>query len=73
MLGFDLVTDERTRKPATEVATKTIQLALKEGLVVGAVGARHNVLRFTPPLTIQEQHIDEAMGHLEKAFRGSKD
>ena len=73
MLGFDLVTDERTRKPATEVATKTIQLALKEGLVVGAVGAQHNVLRFTPPLTVQEQHIEEAMTHLEKAFRASKD
>lgn len=73
MLGFDLVKDERTRKPATQLATKTIEFALKEGLVVGSVGAQHNVLRFVPPLTIQEQHIDEAMGHLEKAFRASKD
>jgi 4-aminobutyrate aminotransferase-like enzyme len=73
MLGFDLVKDEKTRTPSTERAAKTIQLALKEGLVVGAVGSQHNVLRFTPPLTIQEQHIDEAMAHLEKAFQASRD
>ncbi|NQU62085.1 MAG: aminotransferase class III-fold pyridoxal phosphate-dependent enzyme, partial [Rhodospirillales bacterium] len=31
-----------------------------------AVGAGNNVLRFVPPLIIEDAHIDEAMGILEK-------
>lgn len=69
MLGFDLVEDEETRKPASELANKIVQHALKEGLIIGSVGANHNVLRLMPSLTIQEKQIDDAMGILEKCFR----
>jgi len=69
MLGFDLVEDEKTRKPASELASKMVQLTQKEGLLIGSVGPKHNVLRFMPSLTIQDKQIDVAMIILEKSFR----
>jgi 4-aminobutyrate aminotransferase-like enzyme len=72
MMGFDLVEDEETKKPSPEFASRVVQVALKEGLLLGTVGTTRNVLRFMPPLTILEEHIEEAMVILERAFRKSR-
>jgi len=69
MIGFDLVEDERTKKPASVLAGKAVELARKNGLVIGSVGAQHNVLRFMPSLTVNEQHVDDSMEILEGVFR----
>ncbi len=49
-------------KPVGKVSAK----ALEEGLIVITAGS--NVLRFVPPLIIEEKHVDEMISKLEKVF-----
>lgn len=49
-------------KPAGEVISRTVA----EGLLV--IQAEGNVLRFLPPLIVEEKHIDEMIGKLKKAL-----
>lgn len=49
-------------KPAGEVISR----AVAEGLLV--ILAEGNVLRFVPPLIVEEKHIDEMIGKLKKAL-----
>ncbi|MEJ5339507.1 MAG: aspartate aminotransferase family protein [Aquificaceae bacterium] len=57
MLGLELDGE------CSQVALK----ALEKGLVINCTSER--VLRFVPPLIIQEQHVDEAMGILAEVLR----
>ncbi len=47
-------------------AGKVISRAVAEGLLV--IQAEGNVLRFLPPLIVEEKHIDEMIGKLKKAL-----
>jgi 4-aminobutyrate aminotransferase-like enzyme len=69
LVGFDLVENEATKKPASQLASRVVELARQNGLIFGIVGAGHNVLRFTPSLTIREEHIDSAAETIEQAFK----
>ena len=68
---MDCVTERRGKglmqglvlsKPAGEVISR----AIAEGLLV--IQAEGNVLRFVPPLIVEEKHIDEMIGKLKKAL-----
>ena len=68
---MDCVTERRGKglmqglvlsKPAGEVISR----AIAEGLLV--IQAEGNVLRFLPPLIVEEKHIDEMIGKLKKAL-----
>jgi 4-aminobutyrate aminotransferase-like enzyme len=69
LVGFDLVENEATKKPASQLASRVVELARQNGLIFGIVGAGHNVLRFTPSLTIREEHIDTAAETIERVFK----
>lgn len=69
MMGLDLVEDEKTKRPATELAIKAVARALREGLMVENIGAKRNVIRFLPPLTVREEHIDSAIDILDRVFK----
>lgn len=56
--GLELVSDV----PAGKVANK----ALEKGLLI--ITADHNVLRFLPPLIIEEADVDEAVSILDQCF-----
>ncbi len=49
-------------KPAAEVNSR----AVEEGLLV--IQAQGNVLRFVPPLIVEEKHIDEMIGKIKRAL-----
>ena len=49
-------------RPAGEV----ISCAVEEGLLV--IQAEGNVLRFVPPLIVEEKHIDEMIEKLKRAL-----
>ena len=68
---MDCVTERRGKglmqglvlsKPAGEVISR----AIAEGLLV--IQAEGNMLRFVPPLIVEEKHIDEMIGKLKKAL-----
>lgn len=71
---MDCVTERRGKglmqglvlsKPAGEVISR----AIAKGLLV--IQAEGNVLRFVPPLIVEEKHIDEMIGKLKKALIGA--
>ena len=49
-------------KPLAEVNQRTIE----EGLLV--IQAQGNVIRFVPPLIVEEKHIDEMIVRLKRAL-----
>jgi len=72
LIGFDLVTSEKTRNPDTRLAKNVVNRALEEGLILGTVGASQNVIRFMPALILEEKHVDKAIEILGKAFRNAR-
>ena len=50
-------------KPLAEVNKKTIE----EGLLV--IQTQGNVIRFLPPLIVEEKHIDEMIEKLKRALQ----
>ena len=51
-IGIELVTDQKTRAPASEAAAMAIYRAYELGAVFYYVGMNSNVLELTPPLTL---------------------
>lgn len=53
---------------------KTIQkLCLKEGLILLTCGTEDNVIRWIPPLIINENHLEEGLDIFEQALKGAAD
>ncbi len=65
MLGVDLVKDRETKERAYEEARKVVWRAYELGLIVAFL--QGNVLRIQPPLTIEEELLDEGLDRLERA------
>ena len=61
--GKGLLLGISTKIPARDIAIEV----LKEGLIIGIAG-NNDVLRFEPPLIINESHIEEGFEKLEKAL-----
>jgi alanine-glyoxylate transaminase/(R)-3-amino-2-methylpropionate-pyruvate transaminase len=68
MLGVELVTDRRTKAPATEETQAVWERMRELGVLVGKGGLYGNVLRIKPPLCITAAEVDFALGALEEAL-----
>ena len=66
MLGVDLVKDRETKERAYKEARKVVWRAYELGLIVAFL--QGNVLRIQPPLTIEEELLDEGLNRLEEAI-----
>ncbi|NJE55248.1 leucine/methionine racemase [Thermococcus sp. 21S9] len=66
MLGVDLVKDRETKERAYDEAKKVVWRAYELGLIVAFL--QGNVLRIQPPLTIEEELLDEGLDRLEEAI-----
>jgi len=66
--GVELVEDRTTRRPATELALRIADAALREGVLMLTEGPAANVLAFTPPLVIAETQLEHALGVVEAAL-----
>lgn len=68
-VGVELI-DGTTREPVPVVTTaKVIYRAYQLGAAFVYVGLRGNVLEFTPPLTLTEPEVGEALGIIDQALR----
>jgi acetylornithine/N-succinyldiaminopimelate aminotransferase len=54
----------------SDISEKLVLECLEQGLLVNAV--KPNIMRFMPPLNIEEKHIDEAVSKLKEVFETEK-
>ncbi len=66
MLGVELVKDKETKERAKDVRDWVIQRAFEKGLLL--LGAGRNVIRFIPPLIIDEETADKGLDIFEEAL-----
>lgn len=69
MCAIELVKNRRTKEPATELAANIVQYCWKKGLIILSAGLYANVLRFLPPVTIQDEYLYEGLAILEEAVK----
>jgi 4-aminobutyrate aminotransferase len=67
MIGVELVEDKQTRKPASQKAAEVILRSWKRGVAIITCGS--STLRVAPPLTIQRELLDSALGIVQDVIR----
>ncbi len=58
MLGVELVTDRKTKQPASTQAAEVMELCKERGLLIGKGGLKGNTLRIKPPMCITKDDAD---------------
>jgi 4-aminobutyrate aminotransferase-like enzyme len=56
------------KEPAPDLVLELFERTREEGLLIGRGGLYGNVLRITPPLTVEEAEIEHAVRILDRAF-----
>ena len=69
MIGVELVTDRKTKEPATKQAAAIRKYCREHGVLVGVGGQAGNVIRFQPPLVIADADLDHAVDVLDAALK----
>jgi len=67
-LGMELVRDRASLEPAAEEAARITELARTEGVLLGADGPLHNVLKFKPPLVFGAEEEERLVATLDDAL-----
>jgi 4-aminobutyrate aminotransferase-like enzyme len=70
MQAMELVADEtvKDRTPNPKAVLRLFEETKKRGLLIGKGGLYGNVVRISPPLTIREEEVDEALGILGESL-----
>ncbi len=67
-LGIELVTDRKTKAPATDVARAVSNGARQRGILMGTEGPHDNVLKMRPPMIFSMRDADHLLAVLEETF-----
>lgn len=67
-IGFDLVKDKKSKKPAVEEQNLLNKECLKRGLLIATGGYYNNRVTIRPPLTIEKESIDKAVDILDESL-----
>ena len=70
-LGLMVATEFTTQdgEPATEIAKAVSKKCLENGLILLTCGTYGNIIRWIPPLIVNEEQIEEAVGIFERALK----
>ena len=71
MLAIELVVDPGTKEPAAELATKIVEEAARNGLLLLKSGIYSNCIRVLTPLVLADAELDEALGVWEQALESA--
>src|SRR5689334_4019165 len=63
MVGLEFVKDRESREPAPELVHELVQRSFRQGLLL--LGAGKSSLRLAPPLVIDQQDMDTAIGMID--------
>jgi 4-aminobutyrate aminotransferase len=67
MVGVEIVRDQRTKEKAHDLRDKVITNAFHHGLLT--LGSGENTIRMSPPLLIDQEQADCAIGIMEESLR----
>jgi alanine-glyoxylate transaminase/(R)-3-amino-2-methylpropionate-pyruvate transaminase len=70
MLAIELVTDRKSKTPATKETAEIFERTRENGLVVSKSGTDRNILRMVPPMCIQDSDVDRMEDALERSLAG---
>jgi 4-aminobutyrate aminotransferase/(S)-3-amino-2-methylpropionate transaminase len=68
MVALELIEDGDANKPNSALLAKVILEAQTRGLIILKCGIRNNVIRFLPPLTIEEETLQEGLSLFAESF-----
>jgi 4-aminobutyrate aminotransferase / (S)-3-amino-2-methylpropionate transaminase / 5-aminovalerate transaminase len=68
MLAIELVRDRDSKEPDSEKATKVVEAAAQQGLLLLKSGIYGNCIRVLTPLVITHAELDEALAVWEQAL-----
>ena len=69
MAAVELVKDRKTKEPAKEERNQVLSECHKKGLIIIGCGAYKNVIRFLPPLNINEDLFNKGLDVFENAIK----
>jgi len=67
MIGVEIVRDQRTKEKAVDLRDRVVENAFRRGLLT--LGSGENSIRMSPPLLIDEEQADCAIGIMEESIR----
>ena len=70
MLGVELVKDQNTKEPFTELANHLLVSCLRKGLIILSCGTHGHVLSLSPPFVLNYEEMDFAIHALQQALNG---
>lgn len=70
MQAIELVTDRKSRTPATEATAAVFERTREAGIVVSKSGANRNILRFVPPMCLSLDDLPAVEAALEFCLQG---
>jgi 4-aminobutyrate aminotransferase / (S)-3-amino-2-methylpropionate transaminase / 5-aminovalerate transaminase len=69
MTAIELVADRATKEPFDGArGTEIVKRCLENGVVILKAGTYDNVIRLLPPITIEDELLDEGLGVLDEAI-----
>lgn len=68
MIALELVSEGDPQKPNTSLVKRIIESAPEHGLILLSCGYYGNVIRFLPPLTIENETLTVGLDRFEKLF-----
>lgn len=69
MCAIELVKDRETKEPAADLTATVVNESWQHGLISLSAGLYSNVLRFLPPITMDEKTLDLGLTILEKVIQ----
>jgi len=60
-IGIELVRDKKSQAPFPEMAEYIVERMKEEGILIGADGPNHNVLKIKPPLVFSQDNADHLL------------
>ena len=71
-IGIELVRDANDRTPDPERVARVRRASFARGVVLGVGGHAENVIKLCPPLSIEEDLLDTALGITVETIRGTE-
>lgn len=68
LMGMELVKDRKTKVHASAETAALMDRCKDHGLLLGKGGLNGNVLRIAPPLSVNEQQVDEMISIIDRAL-----